>query len=132
MKKRGILLAILWLVLGCALGILSFFETLDEFWSGMGAALVAVGATRLLRGYRLSRSDIYREKRNVAETDERFQFIRSKAWAWAGSLFIVISALCTILFQMLGQKQWCLFTGGAVCIMLVLYWVSFFILKKKY
>lgn len=132
MKNKDIVFSVIWLLFGLGLLVFGFFKPLDSFWSGMASALLVVGTVRLLRGYRLSKSDTYREKRNVAETDERFQFIRSKAWAWAGSLFIVISALCTILFQMLGQKQWCLFTGGAVCIMLVLYWVSFFILKKKY
>ena len=132
MKKKEIIFAIIWLLLGLALTVLSVLETLDEFWSGMGSALLVIGSLRLLRGYRLSKSDTYREKREVAETDERFHFIRTKAWSWAGYLFIIISALACIMLELLGQDLLCMAASGAVCLMLVLYWTSFFILKKKY
>lgn len=132
MKKKDIIFGVSWLLLGLALTVLSCLETLDEFWSGMGSALMVVGIVRLLRGYRLSRSEAYREKREVAETDERLHFIRNKAWAWAGYLFIIISAICTIVFKILGQDLLCMVCSGAVCLMLVLFWVSFFILNKKY
>ncbi len=132
MKKKEIIFAIIWLLLGLALTVLSVLETLDEFWSGMGSALLVIGSLRLLRGYRLSKSDTYREKREVAETDERFHFIRTKAWSWAGFLFIIICALACIIFKLLGQDVLCMAASGAVCLMLVLYWISFFILKKKY
>ena len=132
MKKREIMFGVLWILLGLGLNALSVLETLDEYWSNLGAVLVVVGATRLFRGYRLSRSAVCREKWEVMETDERFHFIRNKAWSWAGYLFIIISALSTIVFRILGQKLLCMVAGGAVCLMLVLYWVCFFILKKKY
>ena len=132
MKKKDIVFGVIWLLLGLVLTVLSCLKTLDEFWSGMGSALMVVGIVRLLRSYRLSRSETYREKREVAETDERFRFIRNKAWAWAGYLFIIICALSTIVFKLLGQDLLCMVLGGAVCLMLVLFWVCFFILKKKY
>ena len=132
MKKKDIIFGAIWLLLGLVLTALSCLETLDGFWSGMGSVLVVVGVMRLFRSYRLSRSETYREKREVAETDERFHFIRNKAWAWAGYLFIMICALGTIVCKLLGQDQICIALSGAVCLMLVLFWVSFFVLKKKY
>ena len=132
MKKKDIVFGVIWLLLGLVLTVLCCLETLDEFWSGMGSALMVVGIVRLLRSYRLSRSETYREKRAVAETDERLHFIRNKAWVWAGYLFIIICAIGTIIFKLLGQDLLCMFLSGAVCLMLVLFWVSFFILKKKY
>ena len=65
MKKREIMFGVLWILLGLGLNALSVLETLDEYWSNLGAVLVVVGATRLFRGYRLSRSDVYREKWEV-------------------------------------------------------------------
>jgi hypothetical protein len=132
MKKKDIVFGVIWLLLGLVLTVLCCLETLDEFWSGMGSALMVIGVLRLLRSYRLSRSEIYREKIEIAETDERFHFIRNKAWAWAGYLFIIICSLSTIVFKLLGQELLCTAFGGAMCLMLVLFWICFFILKKKY
>ena len=132
MKKKDIIFGAVWLLLGLALAVLGYLETLDEFWSGMGSVLLVVGIVRLLRGYRLGKSETYREKREVEETDERVGFIRNKAWAWAGYLFVIISALSTIAFRLLGQNLLCIVSCSAMFLMLVLFWVCFFILGKKY
>ena len=120
------------IIAGLALIGLGFAEIVDEFWSGMGSALLVIGAIRLLRFYRLKKNDGYREKMETAVTDERNQFIRMKAWSWAGYLFIMVSAIATIIFRILGQDLLSQFASYAVCLMLVLYWVSYFVLKKKY
>ena len=120
------------IIAGLALFGLGFAEIVDEFWSGMGSALLVMGIVRLLRFYRLKKNDSYREKMETAVTDERNQFIRMKAWSWAGYLFILVSAIATIICKLLGQDLLCQFACGAVCLMLVLYWISYFVLKKKY
>ena len=132
MKKKDVIFGVIWLLLGLILTALSYWIALDEFWSGMASALMVIGVVRLLRCYRLGRSETYREKREVLATDERFHFIRNKAWAWAGYLFIIICALGTIVCKLLGKDQICIVFSGAVCLMLVLYWVCFFIIKRKY
>ena len=120
------------LVAGLALVGLGAAEIVDEFWSGMGSALLVVGALRLLRYYRLKKNDAYREKMETAVTDERNQFIRMKAWSWAGYLFIMVTAVATIIFRILGQELLSQVASYSVCLILVLYWISFFVLKKKY
>ena len=131
MDKKNIYPIVL-IAAGLALFGLGFAEIVDEFWSGMGSALVVVGAVRLLRFYRLKKNKSYQEKVETAVTDERNQFIRMKAWSWAGYLFIIVSALGTIIFKILGQDLLCQVASGAVCLMLVLHWISYFVLKKKY
>ena len=131
MDKKNIYPIVL-LVAGLVLIGLGLAEIVDEFWSGMGSALLVIGIIRLLRYYRLKKNDAYREKMETAVTDERNQFIRMKAWSWAGYLFIIVTALGTIIFRILGQDLLSQVASGAVCLMLVLYWVSFFVLKKKY
>ena len=132
MKKKDMIWGALWLLLGLVLTLLCCLKPLDEFWSGMGSVLMIIGIARLLRSYRLSKSETYREKREVAETDERFHFIRNKAWAWSGYLFIIICSLGTIIFKLLGKDLLCAVLSCAVCLMLVLFWGCFFVLKKKY
>ena len=131
MDKKNIYPIVL-LAAGLVLSGLGIAEIVDEFWSGMGSALAIVGALRLLRFYRLKKNESYREKMETAATDERNQFIRTKAWSWAGYLFILCAAVSVIVFKLLGNDLLSQASSWGVCLMLVLYWISYLILKRKY
>ena len=126
------IMSVLWVVIGVVLTALGIAEKLDPFWSGMGSALLLIGTLQLLRNYRLRKNSAYREKMETAITDERNNFIRSKAWAWAGYLFILISAVSVIILKVMGQELLSMACAYAVCLMLVLYWISYYILQRKY
>ena len=120
------------IIAGLALIGLGFVEIVDEFWSGMGSALLVIGIIRLLRFYRLKKNEAYRDKMETAVTDERNQFIRMKAWSWAGYLFVIIAGVSVIVFKALGMDAASQAASAAVCLLLVLYWGAYFVLKKKY
>ena len=122
----------MWVIIGMVLIGLSFAGIVDEFWSGMGSGLLVVGIIQLIRFYRLQKNEAYREKMEIEASDERNHFIRNKAWAWSGYLFILISAVACIVFKIMGQDLLSMAASGAVCLMLILYWISFIILKRKY
>ena len=132
MKKRDTIFSLIWLAIGLPLVGLSVAGLVDEFWSGMGSALLVIGACRLVRAYRLGKSESYREKMETFETDERFHFLRAKAWSWAGYLFVIIGGISVIVLKAIGQELLSLAASYAVCLMLVLDWGAYFVLKKKY
>lgn len=131
-QDKRMILSCICVVLGIVLIVLAFMEKVDAFWNGMGTALVVVGALQLLRFRRFNRNEAYREKVEIAMTDERNHYIRNKAWAWSGYLFIVIAAIMTLVFKLLGQELLSMAASGGVCLMLVLYWISWGVLRKKY
>lgn len=131
-KNRRVIVNIIWVILGAILIALAFAGKVDVFWNGMGSGLLVVGALQLLRQYRFSKNEAYREKIEIEEKDERNQFIRNKTWAWTGYLFVIIAAILCIVFKIIGQEVLSFAASGAVCLMLVLYWISYFILRKKY
>ena len=131
-QNKRTIMSVLWIVIGVILFSLGVAEKVDSFWSGMGSSLILIGILQLLRSYRFRKNEAYREKMEIAVSDERNHFIRSKAWAWAGYLFILISAVSVIILKVMGQELLSMASAYAVCLMLVLYWISFFILKKKY
>ena len=131
-KDRRILACIVYLILGIALMILGILEVLDAFWSGMGGALIAVGVVRMIHILRYRNDESYRENMEIETKDERNRFIRNKAWAWAGYLFVLVTAISTSVLKLLGQDLLSIAAGFAVCVLMLLYWVCYLVLKKKY
>ena len=128
----NLIIYLLYLIIGGVLLTLGIFEVIDSFWSGMGSGLLFVSVLRLIRLYRFNKNEEYREKVETEISDERNRFIRDRAWAWAGYLFVLISAVAVIAFKVAGEELLSTASSAALCLVLVLYWVSFFILRKKY
>ena len=131
-KDRRIIACIVYLILGVALIVLGILEVVDSFWSGMGGALIAVGVVRMIHILRYHNDESYRENMEIETNDERNHFIRNKAWAWAGYLFVLIAAISTIVLKLLGQDLLSIAAGFVVCVLMLLYWVCYLVLKKKY
>lgn len=129
---RRALLSGIYLVLGVILFILSSAGVVDEFWNGMGCGLIAVSILQMVRLFRFHKDDTYREKVEIEMTDERNRFIRGKAWSWAGYLFILVSGISVIVLKIAGQDLLSMAASCAVCLMLILYWAAYLILRKKY
>ena len=131
-KDKRIIANILYIFLGVCLLCLSFCGKVNAFWSGMGGALISIGIIRTIHILRYSKDETYRENREIELKDERNQFLRNKAWAWAAYFFVMIAAIASIVFQLLEQNTLSIVAGFAVCILFVLYWICYMVLKKKY
>ena len=126
------ILAILYILIGGALMVCNLLNTIDDYWSGMGFAFVIIGVLQLIRLIRYQTNPQYKENTDTAVQDERNRFISGKAWAWAGYFYIMIAAVASIVFKLLEQETLMFAASGSVCIILVLYWISYFIFRKKY
>lgn len=115
-------------LVGCSLaGVLK-----DSFWSGMGTSLAVMGLIFLLRGIKYRRNEDYKKEVDTEVNDERNKFLAMKAWSWAGYLFVMISAVAAIVMKILDYDQYVFFFAGSICLIMVLYWVVYMILRKKY
>lgn len=131
-SDKRIIMSVIWIIIGIALIGLSFAKVVDDFWGSMGSALLMIGVLQMLKFHRLSKNKEYREKMEIEMADERNHFIRNKAWAWTGYLFILIAGIAVIVFKIIGQDLLSMAASVAVCFMLVLYWASYWVLNKKY
>lgn len=130
--NKRIFLSLFWLVLGVILIVLEIMGRIDDFWSGMGAGLIGVGIVQIIRYARYKKDDSYKERVDTANRDERNRFIANKAWAWSGYLFVMITAVAALALRIAGENVLSMAASGALCLMLVLYWVCYLILSKKY
>ena len=137
MKNRYLPLAVLYIVLGIAIFVSCQIvdlgnSTLAQILPGMGGALFGVGIVRLVMGIKLEKDAEYRENYEIRINDERNRYLRMKAWSWDGYVFVLIAAVATIVFAVADRKELMMLASGGLCIMLVLYWVSYMIVRKKY
>ena len=129
---RRMYLSLFWVLVGAALFVCSAMGWIDTYWSGMGGGLLAVGIIQVVRHIRYRKNEEYREKVDVANGDERNRYLTGKAWAWAGYLFVLISGVATIALKVMGLDQWSMAASCALCLLLLLYWISYLVLKRKY
>lgn len=133
MKKNNRFIAnIIEIVIGIILSVCGGIGILDSYWSGMGTALIIVGCLMLIKQIRYRTNAAYKENVDVEMNDERNKCIRIKAWSWAGYLFVIIGAVCSIVFRISGLNQLSQFSAYCVCVIMVSYWVSYWILRRKY
>ena len=126
------ILAALYFIIGASISIVGEFAAIDPYWSGLGTALIVIGALQMIRIVRYNTNAKYKEETDTALNDERNRFLSTKAWSWAGYLFVIFAAVATMVFKLLGNDTLMFAASGSVCLILVLYWVSYFIVRKKY
>ncbi len=120
------------LIIGVILCAVYFAGKADEYWNGMGAALIAVGAIRLVNEIRYRRDENYRKEVDVAAGDERNRYISLRSWAWAGYCFVIVAAAVSIIFKITGNDEMCLTAAMGACLLMVMYAAFYFILRRKY
>ena len=130
--EKKIYLDIFYIIFGAGLLVCGIFEIVDSFWSGMGGALIGVGAIRMIQFVKFRKNPEYREKIETETKDERNKFISLNAWAWSGYAFVLLNAIGTIGFKIAGNDTLSQYCSYAVCLVLILYWISYLVLRKKY
>lgn len=132
MSKKRIVIQILEIAVGVILLCLGVAGKTDEFWSGMGGALIGVGGMNLIRIIRYQKNEEYRENVNTQRNDERNQFLHMKAWQLTAGWFTMIAAIATFIFKFAGREDLMMLCSGGICLMVTLYWVIYLCLRKKY
>ncbi len=132
-SNKRLALSIFWIICGAALIWLSIAEVLDStLYSGMGGALIAVGTIRIIQNIRYRKDADYREKVDMAESDERNRFLRMKSWSWAGYIVIIAESIGAVVAMILGEHTVFHVLSCSVSLMLVVYCIAYAVLSRKY
>ena len=132
MQQRRII-GISYILLGLALTIADMLKGFENnYFTSFGIALIFMGILRLLQYRKITQDDKSMRKREVAESDERTRMIAERARSWAFSISITGAGIVVIVLSLLGHHEEALPFAWYVCGMVVLYWISFVIIRKKY
>lgn len=133
-KKRlkiRLYLAITWIVLGIFMIGVSYFTKYDML-SSFGLVFVVMGIARVRRHYRITKDEETLRKYEIAETDERNIKIWTQARSLALSIYIIIACSAVIILHALDMKREADIVAINIFSYIAIYWVSYFIIRKKY
>ena len=131
-RNKRMIASIIEIAIGIVLLISNFGGSIDEYWSGMGTGLIVIGVIQLARQIKYKTNITYRETVDVVVNDERNKYIGMKAWSWAGYLFVFVAAVSSVILKIIGYEELVPIASGSVCLIVILYWISFLYLRRKY
>lgn len=130
-SRKGWYIALL--VIGIALYVSAgFMELMDDFWGGLGLGFIIISALRLVQIVRYQKNDDYAKKVIIAHNDERNQFLANKARSTAFSISVLLEAVVSLGFHLMGKVEIAQVILLALCVQVIVYYVSYLILKSKY
>lgn len=104
----------------------------NDFFFSFGLALVIMGIVQFLRYRKITKSDQSLRKQELTETDERNRMISERAKSWVFSFSVIIAGMIVIVLSLLGYHDQALPFAWYVCGMITLYWIFWYIIRKKY
>lgn len=132
MSKRRMIVSCCGVVIGLGLIVFSLIQDgrIDQV-TWVGLTFFVIGMLQILRYIRYRTNRNYKEQVDISENDERNAFISNKAWSWAGYSYVLLMAMGLIVLLVMGKKEYLICSAG-LCLMIVLYWIFYLILNRKY
>lgn len=130
--KKRLYIAIGYLVTGVILIILAAVLKLEnEFLSSFGFALVACGLARVRNYRRITKNDETIRRQEIAETDERNISIANRAKSAAFVLYVSLACALVIVLEILNRVELATVLAGSVCALVLLYWGSYWVIRRR-
>ncbi len=107
-------------------------KTDNEFVSAFGVTMVVVGLAQLKRNINPLTSEDKLRRQEIAEKDERNIAIANKARSWAFGLYVIVGCLAVIVLSFLSLHDIARWISVSVFSLIAFYWISYFIVIRKY
>lgn len=130
--KIRLFIAIGYIILGIAM-IVAFnvIRTENNFLSSFGFALTIIGIAQIRNYLMITKNEETMKKRQIAETDERNISIANKAKSVSFIIYVILACVSVIVLEILNKTQLAMILSGTVCVLISIYWISYWIISKK-
>lgn len=112
--------------------ILTGVFTKTEMASSFGLMFFVVGIARIIQYKRITKNEGTLHKREVAETDERNVMLWTRARSMTFSVYVLLSAAAVVLLYLSGASQAARIVSYTLWSIVVIYWICYFIISRKY
>lgn len=130
--KIRLLVAISYVILGIAMIVVfNIIKTENNFLSSFGFALTVIGIARIRNYFLITKNEETITKRQIAENDERNISIANKAKSVAFIAYILVVCTSITVLYLFNKTQLAFILSGTVCFLLLVYWISYWIISKK-
>lgn len=130
--KIRLFVAISYVILGIAMIVIfNIIKTENNFLSSFGFALTVIGIARIRNYFLITKDEETITKRQIAENDERNISIANKAKSVAFLAYILVVCTSITILYVLNKTQLAFILSGTVCFLLLVYWISYWIISKK-
>lgn len=130
--KIRLYFAIGYIILGLAMIVVfNIINAQNTFWSSMGLALMIIGIARVRNHFRITKNEETIKKCEIAETDERNISIANRAKSISFFVYVIVASLSVIVLQLLEQTVAATIISYSVCLLVLIYWISYLIISKK-
>ena len=134
MKKLKIRLwvAIAYMLIGVGMiAVFNLTENGNEYLSTLGLILVVMGIARWRNYRRITKSKESVKQQQIRETDERNLSIMNRAKSCAFNILVILLAVAIIVLNFMEYTAYMQLLSGVLCALLVIYWVSYFIIRGR-
>lgn len=118
-------------IIGGLLIVLGITSAVNSIWSSIGVGILACSLVRLSREVKLRKNEDYRNKVDIAQNDERNIEISRKASATTFRFSMLGLCILEILLFAFGNIALGTNLGFIICVMLLIYWISYVIYQKR-
>ncbi len=130
--KIRLWVAVVYIILGIAMMVtFSVFETKNEFLSSFGFPMILIGIVKVRSYLLINKNQESIIKRKIIETDERNITIANKARSISFISYIIIAGISVIVLNVMGKTELATAVSSTVCLLILIYWISYWIISKK-
>ena len=130
--KIRLYIAIGYIILGLGMIIsCTIIRPENNFFTSYSLALIVIGIARIKRYILITKNEETIKKQEIAETDERNICIANKAKSISFTIYVLLASVAIIVLQWINQVHMAMILSGAVGVLILIYWVSYWIVSRK-
>lgn len=130
--KIRLFVAIGYIILGLAMIVVfNMIKTENNFLSSFGFALVVIGIVHIRNYIMITKNEETITKRQIAETDERNISIANRAKSVSFIIYVLLACVSVIVLELFNKTLLATILSATVCVLILIYWISYWIISKK-
>lgn len=130
--KIRLFTAISYTILGLSMIIIfNIIETENSFLSSFGFALIIIGIAKIRNYILITKDEETIKKCEITETDERNICIANKAKSVSFIVYVILACISVVILEILNKHHLATILSSTVCVLILIYWISYWIISKK-